>query len=84
MSEGEPHPRPWSLSIDGLSIKDGSGVGLIIESPAGVQNEHALKFIFNASNNEAEYKALIAGIELCYTAGVDSIQAFSDSQLQLV
>jgi len=32
-------------------------------------------------NNEAEYKALILAIELCYTMGVDSIQAFSDSQL---
>jgi len=40
-----------------------------------------LKFIFKASNNEVEYEALIARVELCYTAGADSIQAFSDSQL---
>jgi len=37
--------------------------------------------MFKASNNETEYEALIAGIELCYTAGADSAQAFSDSQL---
>ena len=37
--------------------------------------------MFKASNNEAEYEALIVRIELCYTAGVDSIQAFSNSQL---
>jgi len=37
--------------------------------------------MFEASNNEAEYEALIAGIELCYIAGADSIQAFSNLQL---
>ena len=37
--------------------------------------------MFKASNNEAEYEALIAGIELCHTAGADHVQVFSDSQL---
>ena len=37
--------------------------------------------MFKASNNEAEYEALVAGIELCYTVGADYVQAFSDSQL---
>ena len=37
--------------------------------------------MFKASNNEAEYEALIAGVELCYTVGADSVQAFSNSQL---
>jgi len=37
--------------------------------------------MFNASNNEVEYEALIAGVELFYTPGVDSVRAFSDSQL---
>jgi len=67
--------------VDGSSTKDGSGAGLIIESSNGARYEHALKFMFKASNNEAEYEALIAGIELCYAVGADSVQAFSDSQL---
>jgi len=37
--------------------------------------------MFKASNNKAEYEALIAWIELCYTAGVDSVKAYLDSQL---
>jgi len=37
--------------------------------------------MFKASNNEAEYKALLMGIKLYYTAGADCIQTFSDSQL---
>jgi len=57
------------LYVDSSSTKDGSGVGLIIESPTGVRYEHVLKFMFKASNNEAEYEAFIAGIKLCYTEG---------------
>jgi len=67
--------------VDGSSTKDGSGTGLILESPAEARYEHALKFMFKASNNEVEYEALITRIELCYTIGADFVQAFSDSQL---
>jgi len=37
--------------------------------------------MFKVFNNEAEYEALIARIELCYITGVDSVKAYSDSQL---
>ena len=43
-----------------------------------------MKFTFKPSNNEAEYKALIGGIELCYTAGADLFEALSDSQLAVI
>ena len=69
--------------MDGSSTKDGSGANLIIEGPTGARYEHALKFMFKASNNEAEYEALVAGMKLCYTVGADSVQAFSDSQLDV-
>jgi len=78
-AEKESQLQPWHLYVDGSSTKDGSGAGLIIESPGRTRYEHALKFMFKASNNEAEYEALIAGLELCYTAGADHVQAFSDS-----
>jgi len=57
--------------VDSSSTKDGIRAGLIIESPRGEWHEHALKFIFKASNNEAKYKALITGVELCYAVGAD-------------
>jgi len=71
----------WNLYVDGWPTKDGNGVDLIIKSSRRERHEHALKFMFEASNNKAEYEALIAGVELCYTAGADSVRAFSDSQL---
>jgi len=67
--------------VDGSSTKAGNGVRLIIESHQGERHEYALKLIRKASNNKAEYEALIAGVELCHTSGADSIRVFSDSQI---
>ena len=41
----------------------------------------ALRFNFKASNNEAEYEALIAGLKLAKEVKVESLDIFSDSQL---
>ena len=41
----------------------------------------ALRFGFKASNNEAEYEALIVGLELAKEIKVESLEIFSDSQL---
>ncbi|CAL9011833.1 unnamed protein product, partial [Prunus brigantina] len=43
--------------------------------------EYALRFKFHASNNEAEYEALLAGLRLAKEMGAMQIQIFSDSQL---
>lgn len=40
-----------------------------------------VKFEFKGSNNEAEYEALIMGLQLCLLAGASSVNAKSDSQL---
>ena len=41
----------------------------------------ALRFGFKASNNEAEYEALIVGLKLAKEMKVESLDIFSDSQL---
>ncbi|XP_068503870.1 uncharacterized protein [Phaseolus vulgaris] len=57
----------WSLSVDGYSN--------------GVLIEQALRFAFKASNNQAEYEALIAGMLLAKEMGVQTLLVKSDSQL---
>ena len=47
----------WKLSVDGASNAQGSGAGLILTSPEGIDIEYALGFGFRTSNNEAEYEA---------------------------
>ena len=59
----------WVLSVDGSSNQQGSGVGVILEGPNGVLIEQSLRFAFKASNNQAEYEALIAGILLAKEMG---------------
>jgi len=69
------------LSVDGSSNQQGSGAGIILEGPNGVLIEQALRFAFKASNNHAEYEALIVGMLLAKEMGAQSLLAKSDSQL---
>nr|GEV55386.1 reverse transcriptase domain-containing protein [Tanacetum cinerariifolium] len=64
MEDMEELPDPWVLFTDGSSCVNGSGTGLIIMNPEGMKFTYALRFRFNATNNEAEYEALIAGIRI--------------------
>ena len=50
--------------MNGASNVKGSRAGIILEGSDNVTLEQALKFNFKASNNHAEYEALIAGLKL--------------------
>jgi len=69
------------LSVDGSSNQQGSGASVILEGPDGLLIEQALRFAFKASNNQAEYKALIAGMLLAKDIGAKGLLAKSDSLL---
>jgi len=71
----------WLLSVDGSSKQQGTGVRIVLEGPNGVLIEQALRFAFKASNNQAEYEALIAGMLLAKEMGAQSLLAKSDSLL---
>jgi len=57
------------------------GVGVILEGLDGLLIEQALRFGFKASNNQAEYEALIVGILLAKEMGAKRLLAKSDSLL---
>ena len=59
----------WKLSVDGATNVQGSGAGLILTSPEGIDIEYALKFGFQAS--KAEYEAVIAGLNLAHSLEID-------------
>ena len=71
----------WILSVDGSSNQHGSRAGVILEGPNGLLIEQALQFAFKASNNQAEYEALIAGMLLAKEMGAKSLMVKSDSLL---
>ncbi|GKV50078.1 hypothetical protein SLEP1_g56795 [Rubroshorea leprosula] len=76
-----PSNLVWNLYADGSSNAAGSGAGIILISPKGETFECALKFNFEASNNRAEYEALLGGLRLAKAAGVEYLRIYSDSQL---
>ena len=71
----------WKIFVDGSSNENGSGAGIILISPEGHRFHSALRFGFKASNNEAEYEALLAGLRVAQEVKASSVQCFSDSQL---
>ncbi|GJR83291.1 reverse transcriptase domain-containing protein [Tanacetum coccineum] len=81
MAEPEVLPEPWTLFTDGSSCVDGSGAGLILTNPEGAEFTYAMRFRFDATNNEAEYEALIAGLRIAEKMGIKNLQAKVDSKL---
>ncbi|KAG7533112.1 Ribonuclease H-like superfamily [Arabidopsis thaliana x Arabidopsis arenosa] len=77
----QPENQTWKLHVDGSSSKQGSGVGIKLESPTSEILEQSFRLLFNASNNEAEYEALIAGLRLAQGVGAEEVIAYCDSQL---
>ncbi|GJS21472.1 reverse transcriptase domain-containing protein [Tanacetum coccineum] len=64
MEVEEELPEPRILFTDRSSCVDGSRAGLILTNPEGTKFTYALRFRFEATNNEAEYEALIAGLRI--------------------
>ena len=71
----------WTLSVDRASRQTGADIGLQLNSPGGDKIKQAVWLGFSTSNNESEYEAILAGIELVATISVDKLIIQSDSQL---
>nr|XP_025640917.1 uncharacterized protein LOC112735606 [Arachis hypogaea] len=71
----------WSVHVDGASNKEGSGAGILLKEGNRVVAEQSLQFCFNASNNQAEYEALLAGLKLALQLQIPRITAYCDSSL---
>ncbi|XP_017420406.2 uncharacterized protein LOC108330432 [Vigna angularis] len=71
----------WNLYVDGASGRSISGADIVLEGPNGFLLEHSLIFKFKVSNNQAEYEALVAGLELAKDMGARRITCRTDSEL---
>ncbi|XP_016199869.1 uncharacterized protein LOC107640881 [Arachis ipaensis] len=72
---------PWKLYFDGSCHKGGVAIGILIISPSGEPSKFLFELNYSCSNNEAEYEALIMGLELILERGVKNVKIFGDSQL---
>jgi ribonuclease HI len=62
-------------------MKTGAGAGLLFISPLGKHLRYMLRLHFPASNNVAEYEALVNGLRIAIELGVRCLDARGDSQL---
>jgi len=83
--DGGPGTRMMSVSLycDGASRGNPgpSGAGVVLLDEKGEQIFELSRYLDNGTNNEAEYRALVRGLEAAADLGVKQIEIFSDSEL---
>jgi hypothetical protein len=72
-------PELWTMFFDGSLMKTGAGAGLLFISPLGKHLRYVLHLHFPASNNVAEYEALVNGLRIAIELGVRRLDARGDS-----
>lgn len=69
------------MQVDEASWSFGSGVGLLLKSPADEQLEQAIRLGYPTSNNEAEYEAILSRLNLTFALSASKLMIYNDSQL---
>ncbi|XP_075098046.1 uncharacterized protein LOC142175361 [Nicotiana tabacum] len=70
----------WTLFADEAFNVKRSGLGVVLITPSGETLRQAIKII-SLTNNDAEYEALVAGMELAWGLGSKVNEVKCDSQL---
>ena len=69
------------MYFDGSVMKTGTGAGLLFISPLGEHMRYVIRLHFPASNNMAEYEALLSGLHIAIELGMKRLDVRGDSQL---
>ena len=74
---------PWLLFADGAARGNPgpAAFGFVLDDPSGKPREAVGRALGVATNNVAEYQALIAGLRCALDLGVDAIDVRMDSEL---
>ena len=79
--KGVEGQKLWSVHTDGSSTQHSRGVGVVIQTPEGYKIECVIRLDFPTTNNEAEYEALVVGLDLARAAGAENIIIHCDSHV---
>nr|GEX72785.1 hypothetical protein [Tanacetum cinerariifolium] len=71
----------WTLFTDEASSPKGSGAGLVLIGPSGIEYTSALRLTFPSTNNEAEYEAFLAGLRIARQMNISNIEVKVESKL---
>jgi ribonuclease HI len=67
------------MYFDGSLKLQGAGAGILFIAPGGEPLKYALQLSFPASNNAAEYEALIHGLNIAISLGIKRLMIYGDS-----
>ncbi|KAL5568504.1 hypothetical protein UlMin_025079 [Ulmus minor] len=73
--------QKWQLMFDGAAVARKGGIGIVLIGPESQVITKACKMMYGCSNNEAEYEALITGLELAASKGIKHLAIKGDSRL---
>jgi hypothetical protein len=71
----------WTINFDGSIQLQGAGAGILAMSPKGENFKYLLQIYFLASNNAAEYEALLHGLRIAMTLAIRRLKVLRDSLL---
>ncbi len=80
---GASRDGEWILRCDGGARGNPgpAALGYVLVDPRGAEVEARGEYLGPATNNVAEYRALIAGLEAARRAGADPLEVCMDSEL---
>ena len=71
--------RTWVVYVDGSSTLHAGGIGVVLKSPKADTLKRKVRLHYPTTNNEAEYEALLKGLELAKSLGAESVLVQGDS-----
>ncbi|GKA87114.1 gag-pol polyprotein [Tanacetum coccineum] len=80
-AELTPTPRAWRLYLSSETIKEGSGVGMILINPDAKTCSYTIRLNFNTPNHIMNYEALLARLVASAGKGMKDLHVFIDSQI---
>ena len=72
---------PWEVYTDGAANRKGARIRIVLITPEKLVMEKSLRLGFLATNNEAEYEALLARIAMVSQLRGEVVKLYSDSRL---
>jgi ribonuclease HI len=72
------------MYFDGSLKLQGAGAGILFTAPGGEHLKYALQLLFPASNNAAEYEALIHGLNIAISLGIKRLMVYGDSLVVII
>ena len=71
----------WMLHFDGANSREGNGARVLLISPTGKWVPLSFKLEYEATNNVAEYQALVLGLQTARSMNIQSLKVLGDSEL---